>query len=743
MTFLHPILAAVGLACVAIPVVIHFLMRRRRKPVMWGAMRFLVEAYRRQRRRLRLEQLLLLAARCLLVMLIGLALARPALNAAGGGHPTATVYILIDNSLGSALTDSAGQTALDRHKQAAMEVLDRLDPASGDRAGLVALGGPADPLVVPASSDLAAIRQLIDRLEPTDSAADLPGAVAALNRLHDQTQPSRTIVALLGDHRAGSVDPGEPLPVLDIPDAAVLASRPAQTATTNVTLADIQPLRSVMVDSGRSTVTVTLARSGELPASVSTVRLFWEGRSEPVGRASIRWEPGQASAKAAVVVEPPPESGGNLVLSARLGDDSLMRDNARATVVAVRRSLRVGLVAPGRFGMAPGGFSPADWLGLALRPGDEQTDIELVRLEPASIETAALARLDALFITRPDAITDEGWRRVRLFVDGGGGGERVGWGGVVFVTPPADATVHLWPDAMVGAMDLGWTIAREARELDRPASITEGESLAGQDSILSLLSGELAELGGAVNVWRVLPVEGESLRVLLALSDGSPLLIAARPGGSGGGGGGGGGGGVGARGLVMFLASAPSLPWTDLPAKPLMVPLIQEIVRQGVGRAMGPASVTAGMAPVLPAGALALRSGAGEVVSLDESGRLREPIRRAGVWRVVDQSGSMGRVLAVNPDVGAGRVDPTPEADIEAWVQTLAGAVTWLDESGGVEGARAIGRVLARDGGGPPISLPLLIAALVVALIEQALARLASHARVEPGGAIGAEGGGG
>lgn len=64
MTLLHPILFGAGLACIAIPIVIHLLMRRRRKPVMWGAMRFLMEAYRKHKNRLRLEQILLLTTRC-------------------------------------------------------------------------------------------------------------------------------------------------------------------------------------------------------------------------------------------------------------------------------------------------------------------------------------------------------------------------------------------------------------------------------------------------------------------------------------------------------------------------------------------------------------------------------------------------------------------------------------------------------------------------------------------------------
>ena len=56
MTFLHAGLAAAAVGAVAIPILIHLLMRRRRRPVMWGAMRFLLEAYRRQRRRLMVER---------------------------------------------------------------------------------------------------------------------------------------------------------------------------------------------------------------------------------------------------------------------------------------------------------------------------------------------------------------------------------------------------------------------------------------------------------------------------------------------------------------------------------------------------------------------------------------------------------------------------------------------------------------------------------------------------------------
>src|SRR5208282_508593 len=63
--FLNPLLFG-GLAAVAAPLIIHLLHRRKVKQVDWGAMRFLAELIAQQRRRLFLEELLLLLVRALL-----------------------------------------------------------------------------------------------------------------------------------------------------------------------------------------------------------------------------------------------------------------------------------------------------------------------------------------------------------------------------------------------------------------------------------------------------------------------------------------------------------------------------------------------------------------------------------------------------------------------------------------------------------------------------------------------------
>jgi hypothetical protein len=73
----NPWIFAAGVLAVSVPIIIHLLNRRKFKIVDWAAMDFLLEADKKNRRRVRLENWLLLFLRCLAVFLIGLMLARP------------------------------------------------------------------------------------------------------------------------------------------------------------------------------------------------------------------------------------------------------------------------------------------------------------------------------------------------------------------------------------------------------------------------------------------------------------------------------------------------------------------------------------------------------------------------------------------------------------------------------------------------------------------------------------------
>lgn len=79
-----------GLAGISIPIILHLLNRRSAKQIEWGAMQFLLDSVESRRRRIQLEEALLLAARCLICGLAALAVARP-FQPPGGTIP----YVII------------------------------------------------------------------------------------------------------------------------------------------------------------------------------------------------------------------------------------------------------------------------------------------------------------------------------------------------------------------------------------------------------------------------------------------------------------------------------------------------------------------------------------------------------------------------------------------------------------------------------------------------------------------------
>ena len=99
MSFMNPLLLFATLG-IALPIMAHLLNRYQVKQTDWAAMQFLNRSVRVRSRQLRLRDLLLLMLRCLAVLLLAFALARPATNSADGiwlpGEERAGVVIALD-----------------------------------------------------------------------------------------------------------------------------------------------------------------------------------------------------------------------------------------------------------------------------------------------------------------------------------------------------------------------------------------------------------------------------------------------------------------------------------------------------------------------------------------------------------------------------------------------------------------------------------------------------------------------
>lgn len=703
MSLVNPILAALGLAFVALPILLHFL-RRRRPPVRWGAMRFLLEAYRRQRRRMTLEQLLLLASRCTLVVLLAMVLGRPLFGAAADGEGPRELHILLDNSLTAGVVEN-GEPALERLKEQAERLLSELDPARGDTASLVLLAGPASAAVMPPSNDLAAVLRAVERATQTDSRADLVGGLSIVaDAVGNEPDGTPATVAVLSELREGSIDPDAQLPTLPARVNRLVLSAPAEGAPENIAIASVEPLRAVAIGergaSGQATVRLIRRGEGVDAARDAAVRLRADPGGE-VGRGVARFEPGATTASVLIPFRlPVGDSSGTPVLTAALDTDALPDDNEASRPIERRSSLTVGVVAT-RSGLGRSGvdrFTPADWVRLALAPADNGSEIELVDLSPAGLDAAALASLDAAFLLEPGSLPDDRWRAIA---------EYTRRGGLLIVTPDHRDGVQLWPDAMVRELGLAWTIDREPRApadggID-PDARDPGEPL------LTVLTGELDSLLAGVTVERLLAVDEETTlgERSLRLGDGSTLVLSAPPGRGRDG---------ASRGLVVYLSAAPTPAWTDLPTRPVMVPLMQELLRQGVSAARGAfAGVAGAVAEAEP-----LVDPTGAPVAM--------PIRQAGVYQRLTDRRELPGLLVVNADTRGSGTGASSRIQIRAWTAPAVGSrpVAWLGDDGTLEMAEGVpgGGVAI---GGRRLVLTLASLALAAALAETLLARRTSR----------------
>lgn len=734
MTFLNPILAAVGLGCVAIPILIHILMRRRRRPIAWGAMRFLIEAYRKQRRRMNLEQILLLASRCLLVALLALAVGKPIFDAAGARTTGArTVYILLDNSLTSSLAHASG-TALDDSKARAIALLRTLDAGRGDTAALVTLAGPADRVVLPASSDLGGVIEAIRQAPACASRTDLAGALALIR--DDLASPDRrgegeVVIALASELRAGSADLETSLTPLDAGTrrVRVLTLGHATTDAGNIALAGVEPLRSVVLageeGSAATPVRVSLRRFGPLTSDSQATRVTIEARpagqkdAPPIAAATgiVRWTPGQESASLTLSldVRPPRTAMNALVLHTRIDTDDLPRDDEWQRPITSRRRLDVGVIEPRTTGAGIDAFSPGDWWTLALAPRavdalsrDRGGELACQRIDPAQIvgpggETL-LRGLDAIIVPSPDLLDAGVWRLIARACE---------TGALVIVSPPPGVETHAWSDAMREAMGLEWTLPRTPAEVSEGVSIVPADVGQRGSDLLGLIAPELGDLLRPVRVTRLLAPEGDATRyeTVLGLSDGRAFVVAATPGFTE----------TSGRGALIYIGAAIDPRWTDLPTKPLMVPLAQELVRQGVGRSLGASVSVAGAMVSLPVGATELVHLGEEARALTLEGRAGVSVRRAGIYAARDARGTTLRVIGVTHDPAGSSTRALPRERLESWLSPLG--VLEAEQAGE---ASAAPRASADPT--PPWSMMLLALALGVACVELAMARFFSHA---------------
>lgn len=367
--FANPLLLW-GLAAAAVPVVIHLLNRRRYRVQRWAAMEWLLAAVKKNQKRLRMENLLLLLLRTFAVLFLALAVARPTFSdtpltlTKQASH----LFLLLDNSASMGARSGMG-TAFDSALSAAASLLDEVGPddpvtlvvTNDDAAATGAVGHTTGRarVLLRATHDHPNVRRLLSDLKPAAARADL---VDALQRLEESVPDKGGVtakVAILTDLQKASFDAGDGRGSAS-PDAALRAT----LARLKAKGADVV-LTSVGRPVGNVAITALHAQDDRDIVQEETVVFEAEIRNfSDIGvNAEVRFtvdgtERGEVSQHVALAARPagsdaPPAATaqytckfdstdvGVHVLEARISADALPLDDVRCFTFEVRRPIRV------------------------------------------------------------------------------------------------------------------------------------------------------------------------------------------------------------------------------------------------------------------------------------------------------------------------------------------------------------------------------------------------------------------
>jgi hypothetical protein len=680
-----------ALPAVSIPLLIHFLSRRRMPEVPFPTVQFLRALEPREIRRIRLRELLLLILRTLAVLLLVLAFARPSLEPRGAViHAAAAVGILLDD------TESMG--ALDEQARP------RMEEARGRARAILEAGRPGDETTVAGATepeagtgarggDRTRLLRWLDQQSPTPLPARMAPALERLRRQLGQSRLKARELYVISDFQRSNWDAG-----------ALGQLRAAADQGTRVLLLPVVGSRVAnhgFVGADPELHPGPEGRGYELRTRIEnysdapTERLAVRARRDEtlIGVGDVSLKPDETRwVSLSIESRPAGEGAGDRVPMILESDrDALPADDRWYALLGAPARIRVLRVAEGRAGAPAPRYVP-----LALDPsGDRSSGFDVEEAGPGALLSLSPSRTDVVILEDLASLSADAAERVRSF-------HRAGGGVVILLGPHADPeyyTSRLLP----GLVDLG---------LDGVERAPAGSAFELRARIPGhpIIEGLTVSVGGLLTQARLTQLmRGHTLspraQVVVSTSGGLPVVVAA-------------------PGVSVLLASFAE-EWGDLAFSGAFVPLIRgmaEFAAHAAG-AMETAEPRVGARPVArldqpPAGAIGVRGpeeyrsqasveaeGAGFRAVADA------PARAPGFYEFTAGDRTVATV-AVNVDPVESDLAPASPDSLRAASREGIAVLS---------GPAALAAHLRDTRRGRELSLPLLVLAGVILLGELAL----------------------
>jgi len=710
LTFLNAILLA-GAAAFLIPLIIHLLNKRRVQTVRWGAMHLLQEVLRQRKRKLKIEQWLLLAVRIAIPIVLALCLARPVLTALRSlGLGKTSLVVMLDDSF-SMRAPAAGGTVAQQARQDIGQIIENLP--RGSDAQIVLAGGTPRRLMDQATTALDLIpKQLAENASqagPVRLNDALQSGIAALSRAASAARE----IAIVSDFQASDwqvIADGAALPALDAlakqePRPQVTFYRVTGDLTENLAIAGADLSATVVAGGQPVGLRVRVQNHGKRPWQDVAVHLEADGSRLRTSRVSL-----PADGEAVIGFTHAFDSTGDHSLAVRIEGDSFADDNAFYSIVQVRDRLNVLLVDGDPSNDVLEGA--ADFLELALTPHQSAAAaglkdlISITKVDARRLRDEDLRGKEVIVLADVDRLQGNRYSELEKLV-------KAGAGMIVFAGPHCDVDWYnrdffrkgegMYPAAIKGFQrsDSPTNPARVLQQrLTHPALIYFNDARGGR-----LQDAEFHH-------WFQFEMNPQS-KPVLQLDRGTPLFVERAYG----------------RGRVIAAATTADTEWSNLPLQVFFVPLMQRLVTylatQSTGNAWeltgNPLRLTLPKEQIDTEFTLRDPTGLSETFKAKREGEAAsatsKPILQPGIYTLNRQAGT--RRLAYNLDSAESGIAPLSAEKVKAIAERYQASF--------VESFDAYSKLDRTRRHGSELWQPFLIAVLALlffeVLLQQRIAR--------------------
>jgi len=541
MTFLNSIILY-GIPLITVPILIHLLAKRKKEIIHFSSLRFLKILESRKIKKLRIQQIILLILRCLIILFIIMAFSRPTLKKSSEGkfgtNLKTTSIIILDNSL-SSMAGSGNQQFYENIKNCAVEITKSFN--ENDQIYIIP-SSEIGKISAYQFTDLAKSKSIINDSKPSYSSINLQKLVSDAEKIVSTSKNFNKEIFLLTDLQRTNIDNKniQELPTENYNKPKLFILTDSQLKKNNLAVTDIILKSQILQKNKKIEIETIVANNGDNPVNDFLVNLYVAGRR--IAQKTIDIE---KRASESITFTFIPEIYGLISGFVEIENDLLEEDNKRFFDLYIPNKIEVLLVSDKN--------NTKNYIKLALNP--LSTDSSLINLK--TINTNEFSKInvdnyDLLIFENIKNITNSDIYRLKIFLSNRKG--------IIFL-PDEQMDINYYNNTIAKNLNIPKILSLQKSTGTDKGFVTFGRIKFNHPIFTGLFEKEKKTIDSP-NFYDFFNLEKTpNSDAIIEFSNGNPFLIESNLN----------------NGKIILFACPQNLEWSNFPLKGIFAPIMNQL----------------------------------------------------------------------------------------------------------------------------------------------------------------------